>query len=291
MSHKKYRKETNCLNCGSEVRDKFCPNCGQENVDLHENFFHMAGEFLSDYFHFDSKFFRSLIPLITKPGFLTAEYWAGRRVHYIPPLRLFFFITIIFMICSTFFYNHYGHEIRKSLFKRSKNEMGYDSAYVSSLPDTMRLGKVTAKEIKDAYTTRERQFQKLNKGVDSTFRNLKYVTFVLLPFYALVFKVLYRRRRPYYIDHLTFAMHVQSFSYIAMGILIFLPLAFPGILTFLGTILFIIILGYLLAAVHRLYHQPWWKTIVKSVLATMACFFMTLLCILISSAIDAIFIQ
>jgi hypothetical protein len=49
MSHKKYRKETNCLNCGAEVKGKFCSECGQENIETHEKFFHITGHFLSDY--------------------------------------------------------------------------------------------------------------------------------------------------------------------------------------------------------------------------------------------------
>src|SRR5688572_9202177 len=98
MSHKKYREEKNCLNCGAEVSGKFCQNCGQENVEQRDNFLHMVGHFISDYLHFDSKFFRSLVPLIIKPGFLTKEYWEGKRTRYIPPLRLFFFVTILFVL-------------------------------------------------------------------------------------------------------------------------------------------------------------------------------------------------
>src|SRR5689334_9210734 len=106
MSHKKYRKETDCLNCGAQVTGKFCAECGQENLETKENFFHLAFHFVSDYFHFDSKFFRSLIPLFSRPGFLTKEYWEGKRVRYIHPLRLYFFITIVFMVAATYFYQH-----------------------------------------------------------------------------------------------------------------------------------------------------------------------------------------
>src|SRR3954467_15567727 len=106
MSHKNYRQETNCLNCGAEVTGKFCSNCGQENLETKENFFHLVGHFISDYFHFDSQLFRSLIPLFTKPGFLTQEYWAGRRTRYIHPLRLFFFVTIVFVLSTNAFYKH-----------------------------------------------------------------------------------------------------------------------------------------------------------------------------------------
>ncbi|GHE87027.1 DUF3667 domain-containing protein [Thalassotalea profundi] len=36
-------------------------------------------------------------------GFLTKEYIAGRRVHYVPPIRLYLFISIIFFLSLSFF--------------------------------------------------------------------------------------------------------------------------------------------------------------------------------------------
>lgn len=55
-------------------------------------------DFLGDYFTFDSLIIRSFKPLLFNPGFLTNEFLAGRRVHYIPPLRMFIFISIIFFL-------------------------------------------------------------------------------------------------------------------------------------------------------------------------------------------------
>jgi hypothetical protein len=87
---KKYREETDCLNCGAKVTGRFCPECGQENVDSHENLFHLLGHYTADFFHFESKVPRSVIPLLTKPGFLTKEYWEGRRIidHLVYTLHL-----------------------------------------------------------------------------------------------------------------------------------------------------------------------------------------------------------
>jgi hypothetical protein len=59
-------------------------------------------QFMSDYFTFDSKFFKSVIPLLFKPGFLTTEFFAGRRVRYITPLRLYIFISIVFFLLLSF---------------------------------------------------------------------------------------------------------------------------------------------------------------------------------------------
>jgi hypothetical protein len=42
----------------------------------------------------DSRIFRTLPALFLRPGFLTTEYFAGRRVRYVTPFRLYFFLSI-----------------------------------------------------------------------------------------------------------------------------------------------------------------------------------------------------
>ncbi len=77
---------------------KFCPTCGQEHKERVVHFKQFMLDFLGDYFTFDSLIIRSVRPLLFNPGFLTNEFLAGRRVRYIPPLRMFIFISIIFFL-------------------------------------------------------------------------------------------------------------------------------------------------------------------------------------------------
>ncbi len=90
----------NCPNCKNTIiqTDQFCAQCGQETADHSKSMSSFLHHFLGDYFTFDSKIFRSLIPLITKPGRLTNEYMIGRRASYIPPLRFYIFISILFFL-------------------------------------------------------------------------------------------------------------------------------------------------------------------------------------------------
>jgi hypothetical protein len=297
MSHRKYRAETNCLNCGSEVLGKFCQNCGQENIETRENFFHVFGHFISDYLHFDSKFFRSLIPLFTKPGYLTKQYWEGKRVRYIHPLRLFFFITIIFMISTSYFYNRFGDEMKRSIIHGDTVLAKLDTAYLLTLPDSEKIARpgmrdtMTVAELRESIITETRQINKMHSGVDKIFKNLKYVTFLLLPVYALIFKLLFIRRKSFYVDHLVYVMHLQTFVYFFFGILLLLPFVIPISLELLRQIALFVIFVYIGLSLHRLYKQKWWKTILKSFLATAMLFFITVLTIILTAVVDAIFIQ
>jgi len=93
-----YRKEKNCLNCGHHVEEHYCSHCGQPNLELKEPFWHFIGHSIGHYFHFDSKFFQTLVPLLTKPGQLTLDYLAGKRARYIHPVSLYIFVSVVYFI-------------------------------------------------------------------------------------------------------------------------------------------------------------------------------------------------
>ncbi len=92
-----------CENCKAPLSGPFCANCGQEADSTLKYFWVVILHLLDDIFSFDSRASRTLVPLIARPAFLTNEYFAGRRVHYVPPLRLYLFISIVFFITLKFF--------------------------------------------------------------------------------------------------------------------------------------------------------------------------------------------
>jgi len=98
MSSLKLRKEKNCLNCGHHVEDIYCSHCGQENIELKEDAWHMITHAIADYFHFEHKFFGTIKPLLFKPGKLTVDYVAGKRASFLHPIKLYIFISIVFFI-------------------------------------------------------------------------------------------------------------------------------------------------------------------------------------------------
>jgi len=98
VSRHHLRDEKNCLNCGATVEERYCTRCGQENLEPKESVGHLIGHFFADITHFDSKLFITLKDLIIRPGFLTREYVAGRRMAYLNPIRMYIFISAIFFV-------------------------------------------------------------------------------------------------------------------------------------------------------------------------------------------------
>jgi hypothetical protein len=98
VSHLKERKEKNCLNCQTTVIGRYCHQCGQENLEPKETVWHLVQHFFNDITHFDGKFFSTVKLLLRKPGFLSAEYIAGRRMSYLNPIRMYVFTSAFFFI-------------------------------------------------------------------------------------------------------------------------------------------------------------------------------------------------
>lgn len=98
MSHRKIRAEKICLNCRTETPGRYCPSCGQENIEPKQSVWHLITHFFSDVTHFDGKFFITVKDLFAKPGFLSAEYMAGRRAGYLDPIRMYIFTSAFFFL-------------------------------------------------------------------------------------------------------------------------------------------------------------------------------------------------
>src|SRR5689334_16072459 len=74
-----------CLNCETPGAGNFCAQCGQRRGELRPTFADLVSDFSKYFLRVDSKFLRTLRFLVTRPGFLTLEYLAGRRERYEKP--------------------------------------------------------------------------------------------------------------------------------------------------------------------------------------------------------------
>ncbi len=101
--NEKEAPQTRCSNCQAIIAGPYCGQCGQNSESSIKYFWTVILHLLDDVFSFDSRASRTIWPLLTRPGFLTNEYILGRRVHYVPPLRLYLFISIVFFITLKFF--------------------------------------------------------------------------------------------------------------------------------------------------------------------------------------------
>ena len=157
MSQLPLRKETNCLNCGTEVHGRYCHVCGQQNTELKETFWGLVTHFFQDLTHWDGKFFSTLKYVLFKPGFLTKEYVNGRRVSFLHPVKMYVFTSAVFFII--FF----------SIFQAEQSvNMGMSDAQIDKL-DSTELATLYIKLNDGKPLTRQELKKRMNRnGIQMT---------------------------------------------------------------------------------------------------------------------------
>ncbi|RLA22942.1 MAG: hypothetical protein DRQ63_12205, partial [Gammaproteobacteria bacterium] len=91
-----------CLNCGTTLSGQYCGNCGQRSRSRLISIWELLRDAFGDLLELDSRVWRTLIPLITRPGKLTRDYLEGRRARYMPPFRTYLVLSIVFFLVAFF---------------------------------------------------------------------------------------------------------------------------------------------------------------------------------------------
>ena len=84
-----------CANCTAPMQGEFCHDCGQSIHTVLKPAHHLFEDTLETFLHVDGRVLHTLPPLMAKPGFLTLEYFSGRRQRYVPPFRLMFVLCLL----------------------------------------------------------------------------------------------------------------------------------------------------------------------------------------------------
>ena len=91
-----------CLNCGTTLSGQYCGHCGQRARSRLISIWELMQEAFGDLFELDSRLWRTLIPLVVRPGRLTRDYLEGRRARFMPPFRTYLVLSIFFFLIAFF---------------------------------------------------------------------------------------------------------------------------------------------------------------------------------------------
>jgi hypothetical protein len=92
----------NCLNCGKPLGGQYCGNCGQRSRSRLISIWELMTDAFGDLFELDSRVWKTLGPLLVRPGKLTYEYLQGRRASFMPPFRTYLVLSILFFLVLLF---------------------------------------------------------------------------------------------------------------------------------------------------------------------------------------------
>ena len=297
------RKTVRCLNCGHTLGEvyNYCPHCGQENNDNNVSFGTFVQEFFANYLSFDTRIGRSIAPFFFKPGFLTNQFNAGKRMKYVHPLRLYVIVSVLFFFLASLLTKQSLQEAslddivnfdessvaddsvdnpNKDVWPRIRrileDETLTDQQALDSLQRSQSDTVLEETELLDSSWMLKTGFHQVRRVVQRDvdvflaylIQNLPFVMFALIPLFALLLKLFYwrKRRQMLYVQHLVHSLHLHAFSFIAGALLMLVYVLFsvPGYWEDEVQLILLFIIGvYIFISFMRVYQQSWYKTLLK----------------------------
>jgi len=231
---------------------------------------------------------RTLAALLFRPGLLTTEFFAGRRARYLPPVRLYLVVSVLFFAVASASHEPRAlvlnlsparsefsakmkplpeaaasilaprpGESREQSIARFCGTIHYDGPWAGRLEPAMRAScvRITADNGRTL--------------AEALVHNVPRAMFVFLPLFALAMKLMYWRPRRYYVEHLLLLVHDQAFVFVLLPLywlaIALLPARLDGLISWAGSL-------YLYRSFRRVYAQGRILTITKLGMLSVAYF-------------------
>lgn len=293
----------NCLNCGARLSGQYCGQCGQRSRSRLISLWELVSDAFGDLFELDSRLWRTLVPLVLRPGRLTHDYLLGRRARYMPPFRMYLVMSLIFFVVA--FFDPSAQlgllfeepqalptpdataspdsvpdgvapeppadepaALRLTMDNSGEGglECSVDPSDVSDLPDWLAR-RLTAERLQ--HICERAQLDNGRALFNEVIDNVPTALIVLLPLMALVLKALYPLSRRYYVEHLLFVVHFHAFFFLVLALqILFSRLAtvagLPEVVSVLALVATSLYIPvYLFVAMRRVYAQGRFFTVLK----------------------------
>lgn len=120
-----------CLNCDTPLTGKYCGTCGQRDLPARQDLGDLLINFISSFYSFESKFFKTFQYLLFRPGKIVAEYNAGKRESFYHPARMYVFLSFVFFLLMSIF--------------ASTDDLGLDNDEAFNPKDSVKADSIMAR--------------------------------------------------------------------------------------------------------------------------------------------------
>ncbi|HEX4157812.1 MAG TPA: DUF3667 domain-containing protein [Rhizomicrobium sp.] len=87
-----------CRNCSTPMPGAYCGTCGQERNTHRRSVWGLLHNLIEELASFDSRMLRTAWALMARPGELPLAFHEGRTRRYVPPVRLYLFVSLLFFL-------------------------------------------------------------------------------------------------------------------------------------------------------------------------------------------------
>ncbi len=271
-----------CLNCNGPLNGPFCSSCGQRAIPPNPSVADLTGDAWQELSGYDGRILATVRGL-ARPGFLTREYLGGRRAHYLPPVRVYLFVSVLYFVVAAAAptLDAGGSElvvpgVRIGLSGSSSDPMVTPQEreeILARLNESPRLVRPVLRAVaEDPAGFRARIFTTLPR-----------VFFAMLPVFAAIVAMFFRGRT--FPTALVFAVHVHAFAFLALTITEVAKFSESRVVALVasGAVLLALVI-YVLRAFRGVYGGSWVSITAKSLaiglvylLASLPAFFAALI--------------
>lgn len=249
----------NCKNCQHilEQHALFCDNCGAKVIKNRITLKFLLSELFGKVFGLDNKYFITLKKMFLAPQEVLNEYLIGVRKRYVNPFAYLAIGAGISLIVFSFFSDDF------KIMMKSGGGVDFSETNTivkEDLKDTKNISKKELETLKEEQHKAQITNKFLEKYSDFLLKYYNLVTFLFLPYYALLSKITFRKPHNYG-EHIIMNAYLQGTTmyFSTVGFLISLTINVP--LVFSLSVLFSI--AYFSYAFKKLYQHSIKKTILK----------------------------
>ncbi len=254
-------EESTCLNCGQVLTGRYCAGCGQKTLPTDLTFREFLHETTQELTNWDGKIPSTLKALFFNPGLLTLDFFAGRRARWLTPLRLYLICSVAYFLTGA---------MVEAITHRSVRDMA--EITITNPDGTKELSAEGRKDLEEGWPARFFGVDRLERAAADPGRLnheiqliLPKAMFLMLPLFAVLTMVAWRRRQPRYPAHLYLALHLHAAWFGAMAIQTLVEgiLDFEVVEVIAGLTTFAYVVWYGVLTVRRVFNDSWPVTLAK----------------------------
>lgn len=231
-----------CLNCGATLNGPFCAACGQRFVPPNPTVAELAGDAWHELSGYDGRI-ASTIRGLLHPGKLTRDYLGGQRARYLPPVRVYLIVSVMYFVVAAAAPNMSTQSstevdgpggLRIGMSQRGGGLSDSDRAAILAELKTAPwyIRPLLTSVVEDPEGFRARLFTIMPR-----------VFFGMLPVFAGIVALLYRERR--FPTALVYAVHIHAFAFLIFTV--------AELAKFSGSVIVSATIGVLAAVVFAVY--------------------------------------